>query len=72
MDKFEAVFDYITMESRKVVVQTDLNAPMSKLITVDLDSIERVSHFLALNVSVGLFGLAYNSGLGSILLLYKQ
>ncbi len=43
MDKFEAVFDYITNEGRKFVIQTDLNAPMFKLITVDLDNIARVS-----------------------------
>uniref|UniRef100_A0A5K3F172 Peptidase_S9_N domain-containing protein n=1 Tax=Mesocestoides corti TaxID=53468 RepID=A0A5K3F172_MESCO len=41
LDKFEAVFDYVTNEGRKVVIQTDLNAPMFKLITVDLDNPSR-------------------------------
>lgn len=45
LDKFEAVFDYITNDGRKVVIQTDLNAPMFKLITVDLDDLSRVSSF---------------------------
>ncbi|KAL5965413.1 Prolyl endopeptidase [Taenia solium] len=41
LDKFEAVFDYITNDGRKVVIQTDLNAPMFKLITIDLDDLGR-------------------------------
>ncbi|KAM7536755.1 hypothetical protein Aperf_G00000081049 [Anoplocephala perfoliata] len=41
LDKFEASFDYVTVDDRKVVIQTDLNAPMYKLIVVDLDNLSR-------------------------------
>ncbi|VDM32085.1 unnamed protein product [Hydatigera taeniaeformis] len=41
LEKFEAAFDYITNDGRKVVIQTDLNAPMFKLIKIDLDDLSR-------------------------------
>ncbi|EUB60801.1 Prolyl endopeptidase [Echinococcus granulosus] len=41
LDKFEAVFDYITNDGRKVIIQTDLNAPMFKLIAINLDDLNR-------------------------------
>ncbi|VDL44498.1 unnamed protein product [Hymenolepis diminuta] len=37
LDTFEALFDFITVDGRRVVIQTDLNAPMYKLIVVDLN-----------------------------------
>lgn len=43
LDTFEALFDFITVDGRRVVIQTDLNAPMYKLIVVDLDNPARVS-----------------------------
>lgn len=46
LDKFEALFDVVTVDGRKVIVSTDLNAPMYKLIVVDLDNPARVSCFL--------------------------
>ncbi|KAL7057975.1 hypothetical protein AAHC03_017005 [Spirometra sp. Aus1] len=41
MDKFEAVFNYVTNEANKFVIYTDLNAPMFKVITVDLNDLSR-------------------------------
>ncbi|VDN98342.1 unnamed protein product [Rodentolepis nana] len=41
VDSFEAVFDFITVDGRRVVIQTDLGAPMYKLIVVDLNNSNR-------------------------------
>ncbi|VDN40909.1 unnamed protein product, partial [Dibothriocephalus latus] len=41
MDKFEAVFNYVTNEANKLFIYTDLNAPMFKVITVDLNDLSR-------------------------------
>ncbi|VDL92114.1 unnamed protein product [Schistocephalus solidus] len=41
MDKFEAVFTYVTNEANKFVIYTDLDAPMFKVITVDLNNLSR-------------------------------
>ncbi|KAM3172623.1 hypothetical protein ACTXT7_014153 [Hymenolepis weldensis] len=38
LDTFEALFDFITVDGRRVVIQTDLNAPMYKLIVVYLNN----------------------------------
>lgn len=53
LDKFEAVFDYTTNEGRKFVIQTDLDAPMFKLIVVDLDKIGRASLYAGSNLFFG-------------------
>ncbi|CAL8076095.1 unnamed protein product [Calicophoron daubneyi] len=41
VDKFEAVFEYVTSEGPVLTLRTNLNAPMYKLITIDLTHPDR-------------------------------
>lgn len=43
MDKFEAEYDYVTNDGPLVVFHTDKNAPLYRLVTINLEKPDEVS-----------------------------